>query len=197
MRRQSEHRDRPAPRRGRASVLPVSLNDLLTNLGLCNGGGDVTAAKALAARATELALDRPDNGLNTKELCSNGSTHTEASVGRLKHSVRYPPGKRRLVRPVGNQQIRRQLLDSTDTNFAGCLTIRGVSTPGGVARRGRRLIKHWASTQPSMALASGTTEPGGGSARVPPFVWAGLMGRARLEWTGLSTWRPNRQRLSG
>ncbi len=48
----------------------------------------------------------------------------------------------------------------SDTDFAGCLETRR-STSGGVALRGRHLIKHLSVTQKSVTLSSGEAELGG------------------------------------
>ena len=47
-----------------------------------------------------------------------------------------------------------------DTDFAGCLSTRR-STCGGVAMWGSHLIKHWSSTQKTIALSSGEAELAG------------------------------------
>ena len=44
-----------------------------------------------------------------------------------------------------------------DTDFAGCHTSRR-STSGGVAVRGAHCIKHWSTTQTTVALSSGEAE---------------------------------------
>ena len=47
-----------------------------------------------------------------------------------------------------------------DTDFAGCKVSRR-STSGGVAMRGGHCLRHWASTQTTIALSSGEAELGG------------------------------------
>ena len=47
-----------------------------------------------------------------------------------------------------------------DTDFAGCRVARR-STSGGVAMWGRHCIKHWSSTQTTLALSSGEAELNG------------------------------------
>ena len=49
---------------------------------------------------------------------------------------------------------------NVDTDFAGCRVTRR-STSGGAAVRGNRCVRHWPSTQPTIALSSGEAELGG------------------------------------
>ena len=47
-----------------------------------------------------------------------------------------------------------------DTDFAGCRVTRR-STNGGVLMRGKHCLRHWSSTQTTVALSSGEAELGG------------------------------------
>ena len=47
-----------------------------------------------------------------------------------------------------------------DTDFAGCRVTRR-STNGGTMMRGTHCLKHWSTTQPTIALSSGEAELGG------------------------------------
>ena len=60
-------------------------------------GEDATLYRALAARANYLALDRPDLGFSTKELCREFSQPTALSVEKLKRLVRFIVHHGRLV----------------------------------------------------------------------------------------------------
>ena len=66
----------------------------------------------------------------------------------------------RLVYNFEHQVPRDDLKIYVDTDFAGCHTSRR-STSGGVAMRGGHCIKHWSSTQTTVALSSGEAELGG------------------------------------
>eukprot|EP00969_Alexandrium_andersonii_P074680 3294522-Alexandrium_andersonii.AAC.1 len=48
----------------------------------------------------------------------------------------------------------------TDTDFAGCMSARR-STSGGAAMWGAHTIKHWSTTQKTIALSSGEAELAG------------------------------------
>ena len=101
--------------------------------------------RSTAARASYLALDRPDLASATKELCTRMSSPTKADVSALRQVSRYLLQAPRLVyeclwQPDTNLDV------FVDTDFAGCLTTRR-STSGGAAMRSSHLIKHWSSTQ--------------------------------------------------
>ena len=144
----------------RVGARAARLQDKLRDPAAALEGGDATSFRALAARANYLALDRPDIAFCNKELCRSFSSPTSASVTLLKRLVRYLLGKTRLVWSFDHQPMSHSLVGSVDTDFAGCLVTRR-STAGGVATRGRHLIKHWADTQATVALSSGEAELGG------------------------------------
>ena len=66
----------------------------------------------------------------------------------------------RLVYNFEHQPSNNAMRVFVDTDFAGCHTSRR-STSGGVALRGGHCIKHWATTQTTVALSSGEAELGG------------------------------------
>ena len=116
-----------------------------------------TQYRALAARANYLAMDRPDCAYATKELCRHFSSPNKDSVEDLKRLVRYLVGAPRLVWKFEYQAAQPMLEIFVDTDFGGCHTTRR-STSGGAAMRGCHLIKHWSSTQTTVALSSAEAE---------------------------------------
>ena len=119
-----------------------------------------TMFRALAARYLYLAMDRPECAFSAKELCRQFSAPTRKGVEALKRAVRFLVGMPRLVYNFEHQVPRDDLKIYVDTDFAGCHTSRR-STSGGVAMRGGHCIKHWSSTQTTVALSSGEAELGG------------------------------------
>ena len=116
--------------------------------------------RALSARCNYLAQDRPDLAYAAKELCRDFSVPTLLSLERLKRMVRYIRGAPRLVYLFAWQDIPKFLTINVDTDFAGCRVTRR-STSGGVAMRGTHCLRHWSSTQSTVALSSGEAELGG------------------------------------
>ena len=119
-----------------------------------------TMFRALAARYLYLAMDRPECAFSAKELCRLFSAPTRKGVEALKRAVRFLVGMPRLVYHFEHQIPSDELKVFVDTDFAGCHTSRR-STSGGVAMRGGHCIKHWSSTQTTVALSSGEAELGG------------------------------------
>jgi hypothetical protein len=119
---------------------------------------EATLFRALAARANYLAMDRPETAFATKELCRFFATPTKTGVEQLKRLIRYLAGAKRLVWHFGFQTTDVDALTVfVDTDFAGCHVTRR-STSGGAACRGRHLIKHWSTTQSTVALSSAEAE---------------------------------------
>ena len=84
------------------------------------------------------------------------STPTEQSWKALKRLGRYLCGAPCLVYTYRRQEI--SAIDVyVDTDWAGCVETR-KSTSGGAVMLGKHTIKHWSSTQPSVALSSGEAE---------------------------------------
>ena len=118
---------------------------------------EATTFRALAARANYLALDRPECAYATKELCRFFSSPTHTGVEQLKRLVRYLVGAPRLVWEFDFQNPTNQMSTFVDTDFGGCHVTRR-STSGGVATRGNHTIKHWSTTQATVALSSAEAE---------------------------------------
>ena len=119
---------------------------------------EATLFRALAARANYLAMDRPETAFATKELCRFFATPTKTGVEQLKRLIRYLAGAKRLVWKFGFQTTGSEdLTVYVDTDFAGCHVTRR-STSGGAACRGQHLVKHWSTTQSTVALSSAEAE---------------------------------------
>ena len=85
---------------------------------------------------------------------------------------------------AGVQKHRQELthIDTyVDTDWAGCVRTR-KSTSGGTVMPGRRCIKHWSSTQPSVSLNSCEAEFYG----VVQGAGQGLGYQALLKYLGVS-----------
>ena len=76
---------------------------------------------------------------------------------RLKRLGKYLAGQPRLVQSFKPQSCTANLDVWVDTDFAGCLKTRR-STNGGVITIGDHVIKHWSTTQATVALSSGEAE---------------------------------------
>ena len=118
---------------------------------------EATQFRALAARANYLAMDRTETAYATKELCRFFATPTRTGVEQLKRLVRYLAGAPRLVWEFYFQDDETNLTTYVDTDFGGCHVTRR-STSGGAATRGNHLIKHWSTTQTTVALSSAEAE---------------------------------------
>ena len=118
-----------------------------------------TLFRALAARANYLAMDRPETAFATKELCRFFATPTKTGVEQLKRLIRYLAGAKRLVYNFMFDDAPKDepITVYVDTDFAGCHVTRR-STSGGAACRGTHLIKHWSTTQSTVALSSAEAE---------------------------------------
>jgi hypothetical protein len=112
--------------------------------------------RSCVARANYLALDRPDIAFAVKEACRDMSAPTTASWEKIKRVVRYLKGEPRLVYEY-RWQGQEDLTVYVDTDWAGCHKTR-KSTSGGAIVRGSHLLKHWSTTQQTIALSSGEAE---------------------------------------
>ena len=119
-----------------------------------------TMFRALSARFLYLAMDRPECSYSAKELCRQFACPTKKGVEALKRAVRFLVGLPRLVYNFPYQSAGPDLRVYVDTDFGGCHVTRR-STSGGVAMRGGHCIKHWSTTQTTVALSSGEAELGG------------------------------------
>ncbi len=118
-----------------------------------------TAFRGAAARANYLAADRIDAQFACKEICRSMSKPTTQSWRALKRVCRFLNGVPRLVYTYPRQRV--ECIDVyTDTDWAGCPKTR-KSTSGGCVLLGRHAMKHWSSTQASIALSSAEAEFGG------------------------------------
>ena len=123
-------------------------------------GDSATMYRALSARLLHLSMDRPEVAFAAKELCRHFAHPTQTGVEALKRAVRFLLGLPRLVWAFPFQDHTRALKVYVDTDFGGCQTTRR-STSGGIAMRGLHPIKHWSTTQTTIALSSGEAELGG------------------------------------
>ncbi len=111
----------------------------------------------MVARANFLSADRPDISFAVKELCRAMSKPTQLDWDALKRLGRYLLGKPRLVWYYGWQAPTEELTLMTDSDWAGCLRTR-KSTSGGVVYRGDHVLKHWSTSQSTIALSSAEAE---------------------------------------
>ena len=115
-----------------------------------------TAFRGSAARGNYLAADRIDAMYACKEICRWMSKPTVFAWTALKRVCRYLHGVPRLVYTYPQQSVEGVDV-YTDTDWAGCPKTR-KSTSGGCVMLGSHCIKHWSSTQSSVALSSGEAE---------------------------------------
>ncbi len=115
-----------------------------------------TPFRGPAARVNYLAEDRIDAQYACKEVCRWMSGPQERSWQALKRVCRYFAGAPRLAHTYPQQEIENVDV-YTDTDWAGCPKTR-KSTSGGCVMLGSHAIKHWSSTQSSVALSSGEAE---------------------------------------
>ena len=119
---------------------------------------EATEFRALAARANYLAMDRPDVQFAVKEACRDMAAPTRASWQKVKRIARFLLEFPRLVWRFGGEPVELEILEVfADSDWAGCLRTRR-STSGGVVMLGGVALKHWSSTQASIALSSAEAE---------------------------------------
>ena len=149
---------------GRQGAKAVKRIEMASNINDLLDPEDATTFRALSARGNFLAQDRADINFATKELCREFAAPANASNVRLKRLARCLIDARRLVYKYVwiDQSTANDLTVSVDTSadFAGCRVTRR-STNGGTMMRGSHCIKHWSTTQPTIALSSGEAELGG------------------------------------
>ncbi len=112
--------------------------------------------RSCVARANYLAQDRADIAYAVKEACRDMANPTTSSWEKVKRVVRYLKGEPRVVYEY-NWQNHEDITVYVDTDWAGCFKTR-KSTSGGAIMRGGHLLKHWSSTQQTIALSSGEAE---------------------------------------
>ena len=84
------------------------------------------------------------------------TTPRDVDMLALRRVARYLIGKPRVVYRF-EWQDEGPILAYVDTDFAGCLETRR-STSGGCLLHGSHLVKHWSTTQKTLALSSGEAE---------------------------------------
>ncbi len=115
-----------------------------------------TPFRGAAARGNYLAADRIDGMFACKEICRSMAKPSLHAWRALKRFCRYLNGAKRLVYTYPQQEVSH--IDVyVDTDWAGCPRTR-KSTSGGCVLIGRHTMKHWSSTQASVALSSGEAE---------------------------------------
>ena len=147
---------------GRHGAKAVKKIEMAGNIGDLLTPEQATTFRALSARGNYLAQDRVDISFSTKELCREFAAPANSSQLRLKRLARFLVGAPRLVYHYNwlDGDDGHELTTYVDTDFAGCRVSRR-STNGGTMLRGTHCIKHWSSTQPTIALSSGEAELGG------------------------------------
>ena len=124
-------------------------------------GEEATLFRAIAARATDLALDRHDIGCATKELCRGFAIPSNADYFSLKHLCRCMVGKPRYVWHFAVEEDNPdETITFTDTYFAGCPWTKRSNSEG-VVLRGCHPIKSHSKTQSTVCLSSAEAGLGG------------------------------------
>ena len=114
--------------------------------------------RAVAATLNYLALDRSDINDATKEICRSVSKPRKSGWANVKHLARYLVAHPRLLWRFAGDVDQSHYLDVfSDSDWAGDRRSR-KSTSGGVASIDGAAIKHWSSTQGSIALSVGEAE---------------------------------------
>ena len=120
-------------------------------------GSDVTAYRALAARANYLALDRADIQFAAKEICRGMARPARGHLKRLRRLARYLITVPRVVWHFAPQCPVSIVTAYSDSDWAGCRrTAR--STSGGVLMRGSHCLRTYSVTQKFVTLSSGEAE---------------------------------------
>ena len=157
--RTASSKTKNAGRKGAKAVKKIEMEGNASDL---LSPDQATTFRALAARGNFLSQDRVDVSFATKELCREFAAPANSSNLRLKRLARFLIDARRLVYKYewATDADCSDLTVFVDTDFAGCRVTRR-STNGGVMMRGSHCIKHWSTTQPTIALSSGEAELGG------------------------------------
>ena len=116
--------------------------------------------RAAAARANNLALDRPGLSFSAKELCRRMGEPRRGDLRALRRLWQYLLVEPRWVYHFAWQGFGAPLRVCVDTDFVGCQLTRR-STSGGRAMHGAHLVKHWSTTQKAVTLGSVEVELGG------------------------------------
>ena len=114
--------------------------------------------RGLAARGNYLSLDRMDMQFAAKEACRQMAKPRQSGIARMKRIARYLRKYPRLVWSYGRGRDIEDVIDVySDSDWAACRRTRR-STSGGVAAIDGAAVKHWSSTQGSVALSVGEAE---------------------------------------
>ena len=116
--------------------------------------------RGVSARGNYLGLDRMDLAFAAKEACRQMAQPRVSGEAKLKRMARYLLTYPKVVWKFrkGKEGVGDLVLDVySDSDWAGCRRTRR-STSGGVAAIDGGAIKHWASTQGSIALSVGEAE---------------------------------------
>jgi hypothetical protein len=119
--------------------------------------GRATQFRSVAARCNYLASDRPDIQFATKEASRGMANPTEGDWAKLKRLARYLKTVPRMTQWFARQEMPKDVICFTDSDWAGCKRTR-KSTSGGGIRLGDHLLKSWAKTQTPLATSSGEAE---------------------------------------
>ena len=119
--------------------------------------GDATAFRACVARLNFLGQDSPELQFPAKELSKEMSRPTVGSWGRLKKTVRFLVGRRKVVWRFAWQEEATSLHVFADSDWAGDRVSR-KSTSGGAILLGSHCLRSWSSTQSAIALSSAEAE---------------------------------------
>ena len=141
----------------RMGTRSVNHFEQLDRTGTLLNAEQATLYRALAARINYVSMDRADVAFAAKELCRDCSAPTNESVEALKKVVRYLKDHPRLVYTYAYENSDNILSCYVDTDFAGCVRSRR-STSGGVLMLGSHQLRHYSSTQQTLALSSGEAE---------------------------------------
>ena len=114
--------------------------------------------RAVAARGNYLSSDRIDLQYAAKESCRQMAKPRQSGMERMKRIARYLRKYPKVVWYFGRGGEVENVIDVfSDSDWAACRRTR-KSTSGGVAVIDGGTIKHWSSTQGSVALSVGEAE---------------------------------------
>ena len=118
---------------------------------------DATAFRACVARLNFLGQDSPELQFPAKELSKEMSRPTVGSWARLKKTVRFLVGRRRVVWRFVWQEEVASVQVFADSDWGGDRQSR-KSTSGGTILMGGHCLRTWSSTQSAIALSSAEAE---------------------------------------
>ena len=114
--------------------------------------------RGVVARANYLSLDRIDLQFASKEACRQMSDPRVSGEARMKRIARYLLKYPKLVWKYDRGKTDEHVIDVfSDSDWAACRRSRR-STSGGVIVIDGGTVKHWSSTQATIALSVGEAE---------------------------------------